>query len=82
MNMKMKLFTALALVVTVATAAAANEEDGALPSLRNGLTGADLVYVAADDVDIDASSNQNDAIVNQANADEVSVSLLLSTLTY
>ncbi len=82
MNMKMKLFTALALVATVATAAAANEEDGALPSLRNGLIGADLVYVAADDVDIDASSNQNDAIVNQANADEVSVSLLLSTLTY
>ena len=80
MNMKMKLFTALALVVTVATAAAANEEDGALPSLRNGLTGADLVYVAADDVD--ASSNQNDAIVNQANTDEVSVSLLLSALTY
>jgi hypothetical protein len=67
----MKLFTALALVANVAAA------NAALPSLRNGLTGADLpVYVAADNVDVDAadaSSHQTDAIVNQAHvADEVS----------
>ena len=68
----MKLFTALALVANVAAA------NAALPSLRNGLTGvgADLsVYVAADnvDVDADASSHQTDAIANQAHvADEVS----------
>ena len=40
------------------------------------LVTADLVYIAADDVNADASSHQNDIIANQAHvadADEVSV---------
>ena len=79
----MKLFTALALVA-VNTAAAAAANDGAADALRSSsssLVTADAylpVYVADD---ADASSHQNDVIENQAHAaDEVSLSLLLSTL--
>ena len=58
----MKLFTALALV-TVNTAAAA----------AASIVTADLLYVAADNVDADASSHQKDVIANQDHvADEVS----------
>ena len=70
----MKLFTFTVLALITANTAAANDGDGALrsPSL---VTAADLVYMAADDVDVDASSShQNDVIANQARhiTDEVS----------
>ncbi len=68
----MKLFTCTALALLTANTAAANDDAGALrgPSLVT----ADLVYVAADDADVDASSShQIDDIANQAHiADEVS----------
>ena len=68
----MKLFTFTALALLTANTAAAKDGTGALrgPSLVT----ADLVYVAADDVDVDAaSSNEKDDIANKAHiADEVS----------
>ena len=65
----MKLFTFTALALLTANTAASNDGAGALR--RPSLATADLVYVAADDVDVDASSSshQNDLI---ANTDEVS----------
>ena len=70
----MKLFftTALALVAANAAAAAA-ADDVALPTHTIGRLAADLVYVAADDVDADASSPQIGVNPNQAyETDEVS----------
>ena len=69
----MKLFTfTTSIALLTANTAAANDGTGALrgPSLVT----ADLVYVASDNVDVDASSShQTDDIANKAHiADEVS----------
>ena len=67
---KMKLFFTTALALVAANAAAAANED---PSHTNGRLAADLVYVAADNVDVDASSPQIGVNANQAHeTDEVS----------
>ena len=69
----MKLFTFVTtLALMTANTAAANDGTGALR--RPSLVTADLVYVAADDVDVDASSShQKDDIASQAHiADKVS----------
>ena len=61
----MKLFTFTALTLLMANTAAANDVAGALR--RPSLATADLVYVAADDADIDASSSHlTDVIENRA----------------
>ena len=66
----MKLFFTTVLALVVANAAAAANDD---PIHTIGRLAADLVYAAADDVDLNASSHQTDVNANQLHvADEVS----------
>ena len=66
----MKLFFTTVLALVAANAAAAANDD---PIHTIGRLAADLVYAAADDVDLNASSHQTDVNANQLHvADEVS----------